>query len=246
MSTNRGGGDWVSLSLGVMLVLGTIVGGSFLAWLIVPNSSQFEIAVIVLYLVLGPLSTLLAAIVMFWNRRVGAFWLIGGGLGSFVVGACCLYIDRGVVLPFLVSAPMVVCGIRVLRPPRADEELIALSRPEPGPLLPSRADEEGKVYQRTRSPVLSMFMFVGSFVVAFFAVGIPFVWAGETGLLGNSVGPWGSPGRHEALVCNSIAIVATVLAALCHRASKWTRIPLPAILGLATGMLGVCFLFWSM
>jgi hypothetical protein len=60
----------------------------------------------------GPASTLPAALLAIFSRRAGAYWLIGGGIISFLVFAIGEGVASDNLLPFLsrISIPMVVMG----------------------------------------------------------------------------------------------------------------------------------------
>jgi hypothetical protein len=74
------------------------------------------------FAVCGPLSALPAAVTMLRHRRLGALWLVGGGLVSGVMALSWFFTDRGVLLAPPVSIPMIGVGLWQL-----------LSRYEPAP-----------------------------------------------------------------------------------------------------------------
>ena len=67
------------------------------------------------FLLTGPFSALLAAIVALWRPRAGGAWLVGGGVASGVFAVPFLLTDAHILPLALASAPMVLMGRRMLR-----------------------------------------------------------------------------------------------------------------------------------
>lgn len=65
---------------------------------------------VVAFLLTGPLSALLASIVLLWRPRWGAAWLLVGGMASGVLACSFLSTDAHVLPLALVSVPMVILG----------------------------------------------------------------------------------------------------------------------------------------
>jgi hypothetical protein len=70
-----------------------------------------------LFLAVGPFSVLPAALTMLWHRRLGAAWLVGGGVVSGGMAVTWFLADRGVLLAPLVWAPMIGVGLWQLLSP---------------------------------------------------------------------------------------------------------------------------------
>src|SRR5580765_8746625 len=107
-----------------------------------------ELAHVWAFLLTGPLSALLAAIVILWQPRWGAAWLIAGALasGTLVSGALAApyFTTDAHILPLaLVSLPMLVIGLWLIWASARTSEVVASAE---HPLEPRRAQpSHGKV-----------------------------------------------------------------------------------------------------
>ncbi|MBX3426406.1 MAG: hypothetical protein KF688_12060 [Pirellulales bacterium] len=99
-----------ALGAGLWLLAGAGVYGSPLAGMDGP-----ELARIGAFLLAGPLSALLAAIVVLRRPRWGAAWLVAGGFASGALAVPFLRTDAHILPLALVSLPMLVVGLWLIK-----------------------------------------------------------------------------------------------------------------------------------
>jgi hypothetical protein len=92
--------------------------------------SDDQLAKVWLFLAVGPLSVLPAALTMLWHRRLGAAWLLVGGAASGAMAVTWFLADRGVLVGPLVSVPMIGVGLW---------QLVSRSGPAPADARPLAA-----------------------------------------------------------------------------------------------------------
>jgi hypothetical protein len=107
-----------SLIFGVVEALGATLwclGGAGIYGSLLGMFRGLELAHLWAFLIIGPFSALLAAVVALWRARWGAAWLITSGLASGALAIPYLSTDAHILPLAFVSLPMIVVGLWLIR-----------------------------------------------------------------------------------------------------------------------------------